>query len=88
LCDAPCCASDIAVDDGIGKLLRKFDEDAKLGEMKEDEYFKNRQPKGYQHLPKLGDDLREMSKLPPLQQHGQCDQDEPGWFHNLVRLSF
>jgi hypothetical protein len=72
----------------IGNILSKFVEAGERGNLIEEEFFKNRQPKGYQHLPRLVDDLREMSKIPPLQQHDQSHPDEPGWFHDLVRQSF
>ena len=65
----------------LNKLLREFEECGQRGIEMDNEHFKNRQPKGYQHLPRLVDDLREMSNLLPTQTHDQMNQDE----HSLLR---
>ena len=69
----------------MANILNKFYEDGKRGDVLEEEYFKNRQPKGYQHLPSLVDDLREMSNLLPTQTHGSSDQDERPLLQGLLQ---
>ena len=67
------------------KILGEFVEAGKQGDLMEEEYFKNRQPKGYQHLPWLVDDLREMSNLLPTQTHDSSDQDERPLLQGLLQ---
>ena len=70
--------------DQLARLLKDFEETGQRGIEMEKEYFKNRQPKGYKHLPNLVDDLREMSKLLPSQTHDLPNQDEPSLLQGLL----
>jgi len=68
----------------IKEWLENAERIARIQEESDAEYFKNRQPKGYHHLPYVANDLREIADLLELPQHDSLDQDQSGWFRDLL----